>query len=128
MIKICVLASVLAMSCSSAFAEVTVSKVIPGYRCMSLNLTDAQMADPSVVVEIKSAPNASAPNIGTASAIVVTSSPLKVENGFARVLHLNGKTGWIPVDDLRPWRAADGGKATCVPAIMSNGRIGFDIH
>ena len=128
MFKVFVLTSLLAMAHGAAFAEVTVSKVIPGYRCMSLNLTDAQMADPSIMVEIKSSPNASAPNVGTASALVITSAPMKVENGFARVLHLNGKTGWIPTNDLKPWRPADGGKTTCTPAVMSNGRIGFDIH
>jgi hypothetical protein len=116
------------VSASAAFGDAPQSRPIPGYQCMSLNLTEAQMSDPSVVVEIKSQPSPSAPNIGTAGSIVIVSKPENVVNGYARVLHLNGKVGWLPVGDLRVWQSADGVRRTCTPSTLANGRIGFAVR
>lgn len=91
---------------------------LPGYVCMML-------ADPDAGSPILQAPSATAPRIGIASAIVIVASPPQTLNGFARVMHFDGRPGWVDASRLRTYRAAADPRATCTPTRMDNGRIGF---
>lgn len=99
---------------------------LQGYKCMSLNLTQQQMMDPSVRVPIKSGPSASAPVTGNAIATVIAASPLVENQGYIKVLELNGHTGWIQAGFLKPWVNPGGNGQRCYPAMLPTGRIGFD--
>lgn len=102
---------------------------IPGYRCMSLDLSDQELIDPHVVVPIKAEPSSDAPTSSTAASIVFVASPSDQTNDYFRVLQFNGKTGWIKADIVKPWSSPDGDtKATCTPSMMSDGRPGFAIR
>jgi hypothetical protein len=87
------------------------------------------MMDPSVVVPVLSQPSRDAPAIGRASALVIVVSPLKVVDGYVAVLQFNGTPGWVAGRFLKPWKDTPvGPRQTCVPSVMSNGRIGFDFR
>ncbi len=87
--------------------------------------TEAETWDESKLPAIYGAPSSSAQKVGTIGARAIVASPLHVENGFAEVLRLDGKKGWIKVDLLLPYpKSADPSK-TCVPSYMSDGGIGF---
>jgi hypothetical protein len=103
----------------------TVLQVIPGTKCMTLNLTPEQMIDPKIVVIVREAPDANAPEVGTASATVVVRDPIVARNGHVETLFPNGRTGWIEARLVRPWRPGPGSRPTCTPALMSTGAIGF---
>jgi len=112
---------------SLALAErVSVVRHIPGYRCMALNLSPEQMMDPSVEVPVYSQPSTASPKIGVAGATVAARDPLVSSKGFVQVLFPSGQTGWIAASALKSWRPAAGTHGTCVPAQLSNGRLGFD--
>ncbi len=95
----------------------TAVQPIPGYVCMALQPPDA--APPVLVL-----PSPSAPHLGIASATMIVASPLQTMNGYAKVLHLDGRIGWVEASKLRPWRSASDPSATCTPSIMSDGRPG----
>lgn len=97
----------------------TIVQLIPGTKCMALNLTHEQMIDPKIVVIVREAPDANAPEVGTASATIVVRDPVVTRNGYVETLFPNGRTGWIEARLLRP-------RQSCRPALMSNGAIGFD--
>lgn len=101
-------------------------KPLTGYACMSLNLTEQQMMDPSVHVPIRSSPSAEAPVTGNAVATVIAKSPEQQENGFLQVLQLDGRVGWVEAQFLKPWKNPGGNGQRCYPAMMSNGRVGFN--
>lgn len=115
-----------------AAAQSTVSihaiRPIPGYVCMALNLSDRQMMDPSVHVPIRVAPSSDAATTGNAIASVIVAWPKREENGYLQVLQLNGRTGWIQAQFLKPWQNPSGNGQRCYPSMMSNGRVGFDYH
>ena len=113
---------------AQSFTPAHVVHDLPGYTCMSLNLSERQMMDPSVHVPILTSPFPNAAPIGDASAIVVVASPERPENGYVQVLHLNGRTGWISSQFLKPWSNPGYTGDHCYPSLMSNGRIGFDFH
>jgi hypothetical protein len=98
---------------------------LPGYACMMLNLSPAQMQDDSVNVPIYAQPSASSPKVGNAAAVVIATSPLNVVHGFGEVLFPNGRQGWIEAKMLRPYANASNPNAHCTPSLMSNGRPGF---
>jgi len=103
-------------------------KPLDGYVCMSLNLSQEQMMNPSVHVPIRSAPSAEAPVTGMAAAIVITKWPEEQERGYLRVLQLDGRLGWIDARYLKPWVNLGNTGDRCFPSLMSNGRIGFAFH
>jgi len=110
-----------------AFAErVSVVRHIPGYRCMALNLSPEQMMDRSVEVAVYSQPSTTSPKLGVAGATVAVRDPTVASKGFVQVLFPSGQTGWMAASVLKPWRPAAGTHGTCVPAQLSNGRLGFD--
>jgi hypothetical protein len=98
---------------------------LPGYICMDLNLSEAQMMDPSVHVPIMTEPSANSKPLGYAMATVIVASPPHEAGGYLEVLHLDGKRGWIASRYVRPWRNPGTSGHKCIPSLMSNGRIGF---
>lgn len=103
-----------------------VVRAIPGYRCMSLNLTESQLLNNSAPVPVRSAPSSSAPQVGVAGATVAVASPLHPVNGYLQMMFPNGAKVWIAADRLRPWRSPSNPQARCTPALLSNGKPGFD--
>jgi hypothetical protein len=101
---------------------------LPNYACMALNLPSDEMMNPNIQVPILSSPRSASTLIGRASSIVIVSDPLITSNGYVRVLHLNGKTGWIPERFIKAWVSPGDTGDRCFPALLSNGRIGFDFH
>jgi len=97
-------------------------KRLDGYGCARLNATDAQMMNPKGTgIIIREAPDPGAPVGTTAPGVVFVRTPSHVVGGFAEVLQLNGKPGWIERRNLKPFDP----NARCTPSLMSNGRIGI---
>ncbi|GLR66564.1 hypothetical protein GCM10010909_12440 [Acidocella aquatica] len=117
-------ATVLAQQATPSHA----ATVLSGYACMALNLPAGEMMNPDIQVPIYSDPTSSSTQIGRASAIVIVSFPLVLTDGYARVLHLNGKTGWISEKYIKTWVNPGGTGDHCYPVLLSNGRIGFEFH
>lgn len=111
------LAVVLLVPAAALAAGLTAVQPIPGYVCMALRSPDA--APPVLVL-----PSPSAPHLGIASATMIVASPPQTMNGYTKVLHLDGRIGWMDASKLRPWRSASDPSATCTPSIMSDGRPG----
>jgi hypothetical protein len=100
----------------------------PGLACMSLDSQALQTMQQSDLPPVLSAPNPSAARLGYPSAIVFVKWPLVQQSGYTEMERLNGQTGWIATNRLTTWHPLNGGNARCVPAIMSNGRLGTSIH
>jgi len=97
-------------------------QTLDGYGCARLNVTDAQILDrKGTGIVIREAPNPSAPVGTNAAGIVFVRTPAHVVDGFAEVLQLNGKPGWIETRSIKPFDP----NQRCVPSRMSNGRIGI---
>lgn len=111
---------------SSAHA-LTAVRPIDGYVCMNLKWSgkEEDLWDESKLPAVYSDSSASSQKIGNVGAIAIVASPMRVQNGFAEILHLNGKKGWVEADLLVPYPKATDPSKTCVPSYMSNGRIGF---
>ena len=119
-----VLASHLVGLAPSANA-VNVSRPIPGYICMSLNITDAQAHDFSFQVPFHSEPNPGSSTIGAVTASVAVRSPLHEVNGFIEALTLTGRVGWVPARFLKAHSSPLDPTARCVPVVLPDGRLGF---
>ncbi len=94
-------------------------KPLSGFQCLAL--ADPNGPPPPVL----QSPSATAPRVGIAGATVIAASPVQGMNGYVKVMHLDGRPGWIEADKLRPWRSASDPRATCTPAMMSDGKPGF---
>ena len=101
---------------------------LPGYACMAPNLTPEQMSDPKIRIHYYDAPSSSAHVVGWAAAVVLVRAPQQAEHGYLEALFPNGRTVWIKRADVRPWQSRYAPAAQCFPALMSNGKPGFDIH
>ena len=98
---------------------------LPGYSCMSLNLTEDQVRDFNALPPVMQQPSSTAPKLGVAGAIVMTVDPARVTNGYAAVLMPDGRSGWVQAGRLHPYRNAANPLVRCVPSMMSNGKPGF---
>ncbi len=98
---------------------------LPGYVCMQLALTPAQLTDPKVGVPVREAPNNAAKVVGYAANTVIAETKPHLTAGFRQVLRADGETGWIDAKYLRPWSNPFAPTARCSPAIMSDGKPGF---
>ena len=114
-----------ALAPSAHAQDVRAVRTLDGYVCMNLNLPDARIRDPAAPrVPIRVAPRADAA-VGTlATPIVITKTPEHVVDGYAEVLQLNGKPGWIESNMIVPYRSASNPFARCTPSVLSNGRVG----
>lgn len=98
---------------------------LPGYVCMQLALTSAQLLDPKVGVPVRENPSRTAPIAGYAATTVIVQSPPQPQEGFLKVLRPSGDPGWIEAGYLKPWSNPYAPNARCVPSMMSNGKPGF---
>lgn len=99
---------------------------LTGYECMALNLSEAELFDFDKLPPVLSAPRADASRIGVASASVIVASPRRTVGGYVEMLHMDGRSGWVEAGKLRPWVNRNRPSTRCYPAMMSNGRPGFD--
>ena len=110
----------------AAYAQgLTAVRPLPGYVCMDLNLSAAQIRDDTIQVPVRTIPSVTAPQAGIAGATVIAVSPIRLVDGFAEILFPNGKHVWIAANMIRPYRSASNPNATCTPSLMSNGKPGF---
>ena len=114
---------VLALPANAQF--LTAVKPLPGYVCGRLNMPPDQVINPSFNVPVFSGPSDSSSKVGQASAALIVKSPLHVQNGFAEILLLDGRPGWLPANLIGPYATAAIPNARCTPSLMSNGRPGF---
>lgn len=114
------------MMCTGTSADAGTTHDLHGYECMALNLTQQQMMDPSIRIPIRSAPSSSAPVTGNAIATVIAAAPVVRTGGYIKVLQLNGRSGWIDGRYLKNWTNPGGNGQRCFPAVLPNGRLGFD--
>lgn len=103
---------------------------LPGYACAMLNVSEAVMRDGPFPVVLSQPRNDAAPLMtaggpAVASMKMIVAAPAETVGGFARVMHLDGQSGWIEAKNLRPFRSLSDPKATCTPAMMSDGKPGF---
>ena len=120
-----VLLATMAVGHTAAAQGLTAVKPLAGYVCMRLNLTREQMLDNSLSVPVFAHPSSTSPKIGEASATVITKSPMESQNGFAKILFLDGRPAWIPQNLLMPYATAAAPNAHCTPSLMSDGKPGF---
>ena len=111
----------------AAMAEgLHVVRALPGYTCMMLNVTQQQSMDFSFHVPVRATPSSVAPVVGNALGVVAVRDPLQQVNGFVEALFPTGQTVWIAAIMLRPYHSLGDPTAKCVPAMLSNGKPGFD--
>ena len=102
-----------------------VVRLLPGYSCKVLNITEAQSMDPAFHTPYYSQPSASAPVAGYAGLQVAVKDPIHNVNGFDEAMFPNGGSVWIQANLLKDYHSLGDPTAKCVPALMSNGRQGF---
>jgi hypothetical protein len=116
----------MALSSMTCIAQTTrAARPLPGYACMSLNITDAQAQDFKFHVPFYSAPDASSQAVGYAGSQVAVRYPTHQVNGFVEALFPTGSSVWIAASYLRPYHSTLDPTARCVPVVMANGKQGF---
>lgn len=103
----------------------TAIKPLAGYACMRLNLPREQLLSPDLDVPVYQEPSTSSPRLGKAAAALIVRSPMIVRDGFAEMLFLDGRVGWVSASVLGPYATPSNPNARCTPSMMSNGRPGF---
>lgn len=98
---------------------------IPGYTCMSLNITDAQAHDFNFEVPIRITPNNSSQVIEVASGTFPVRMPRREVGGFVEVLTSTAKAGWISARYVRPYFAPLDPSSKCFPVLSPSGRVMF---
>ncbi|ATR19654.1 hypothetical protein CTJ15_04680 (plasmid) [Roseomonas sp. FDAARGOS_362] len=106
-------------------AGLKVTGHIAGYECMGLR-DGFQEATWDQLPRVLAEPRANAPQVGIATISVIVKSPHVARNGYLEVMHLDGRPGWVDQRVLVPWVNRNAPGVRCVPAMMSNGRLGFD--
>jgi hypothetical protein len=89
-----------------------------GYQCYTvdgdrLGLTQQDYFSGRRFPLVLGAPAADAEVVGRVAVILYVKWPLKIENGFVEVLYHTDRLGWVPRDDIRPLRKADGTSGGC---------------
>ncbi len=121
MTRITLAAASVLCAVSAMAAEPQVVHPLDGVACTVLNVPEAQLADRhGPGVPILADPRPDAATLVTASNIVFAKTPRHVVNGYAEVVTLDNRPGWIAADKIRPFDPL----ARCVPSLMSNGRVG----
>ena len=115
--------------CGPAHAQgLQAVRPVPGHVCMQLALTPEQNADPMRGVPVRNAPAPSDRIASWAPSVVIVPAPQQPTAGFLQVLLPDGQHGWVRATALKPWSNPYAPSRRCVPSILSNGRIGFDVH
>ena len=124
------IASSLAMMFNPSAQGLEAVKPIDGYKCMSLkvgalNVTQEDLFRGNGLPAVYAKPSEKSEQLGTNGKTIIVAWPLKEANGFVEILRLNGQRGWISEKVIKPYATANGSPGTCVPSIMSDGKIGF---
>ena len=116
---------VTAISTNAMSAGLHVMHPLGGYTCKMLNISEREAMSPTPVVHVKSSPSDEASDIGWAPLTVAVKDPQTSRNGYLEMKTLAGKTGWIAQSFVTDWHSKAQPSATCYPAVMSNGHLGF---
>lgn len=100
---------------------------LPGNDCMQLALTREQISDPNLSVPVRDIPSSSGRILAEAATVLIVPTSQKPAAGFLQVLLSDGRRGWVQAAVLKPWRSSASPNRHCVPSVMSNGSIGFDV-
>ena len=106
----------------------SVVRSVPGLKCMLLDDAALAATQQRALPPVLSSPDPSAKQLGYTGSIVFVKAPAEEQNGYFRVVRLNGQPGWIDATRLQPWHPMNGGSAKCYPSLMSNGLLGADVH
>ena len=98
-------------------------RFLRNYRCMMIteNPSRGESGPPPILAN----PRAEAPQLGPASEPTIVDDPPRVVNGYARVLLLDGRSGWVRRDRLRNWTVAASPRLRCYVERMPDGRLEF---
>ncbi len=119
----------LLLLCGSADAQgLQAVRPVPGHVCMQLAITPEQNADPTRGIPVRNSPSLSDRIASWAPSVVIVPAPQQPTAGFLRVLLPDGQHGWVQAIALKPWSNPYAPNRRCVPSVLSNGRIGFDVH
>lgn len=110
---------------SQPYTPVHVVQDLPGWQCMSLTSVYGPLGTNAPPVPVFAAPSSDSPQVGTGAGVIIVPKPLHPTNGRTEMIWPNGQRVWISVGELSPWRSLNDPKATCQPALLSNGRYGF---
>jgi len=103
------------------------TRPLQGNDCMQLALTSEQISDPNLSVPVRDTPSASGRILAEAATVLIVPTSQKPAAGFLQVLLSDGRRGWVQAAILKPWRSSTNPNRHCIPSIMSNGTIGFDV-
>ncbi|MEN3177331.1 hypothetical protein ABDK75_15240 [Gluconobacter sp. OJA] len=120
------LLAVLAASYSFSASASPIKPVSPlaGYKCLTLNATDAQMMDPNFSIPFRESPSDQAAVVAPATTLVPVNTAVQPVNGYYQTVNLARKTMWISAKWLQPYANVHPGR-TCTPYVMTNGSVGF---
>jgi hypothetical protein len=121
-----ILALCLTFSSGASAQDVHVVRILNGFQCISLAKLWNGIGQQPPRVHVYGSPDPNAAPIGFAGETLIAPSPLKVEAGRIPIIWPNGRTVWVNQTDTARWHVASDPKATCTPALLSNGRYGHD--
>jgi hypothetical protein len=101
-------------------------RLLAGYECKMLKLTEDQSLSQSTRIPVRIEPSPDAQIVGIASGQMAVRQDAEPTNGFLEAINLSGRKVWVAADALTDYHSRSDPNATCKPAIMSNGRIGFE--
>ena len=104
---------------------VHVVRLLEGYQCMALTSSYGPQGHLAPPVPVYSGPEKDAHQVGMGAGVIVVPTPLRPQNGRTSMVAINGTVVWIDLSLITPWHSLNDPKATCKPAVMSNGRVGF---
>jgi hypothetical protein len=126
------LALALAFIGSSAHAEqLEPGSPLFGYQCYSLNevalkLTPESAWEGKGFPPVFEGPSSESKRLGSAAGLIYVDWPLRKENGFVRILRLEGQIAWISESVIRPLYRDPGSKGGCTLKWHGN-RIQFSL-
>lgn len=100
---------------------------LPGTDCMQLTLSREQISNPSLSIPVRDIPSATGRVLAEAATILVAPAPQQPTAGFLQVFLSDGRRGWVAATVLKPWRSSSSPNRRCIPSVMSNGLIGFEV-
>ena len=108
---------------SARAEEPGAARLLRNYRCMMI--TEDPSRGGSGPPSVLATPRVDAPQLGPASEPTIVDDPLRVVNGYARVLLLDGRPGWVRRNRLRNWTVAASPALRCYVERMPDGRLEF---
>lgn len=128
MYRLLISALVFSLNCGLARSEyLSAVRPLPGNDCMQLALSREQIADPKLSIPVRDMPSPSGRVLAEAATTLIVPAPQQPTAGFLQVLLSDGRRGWVQAAVLKPWRSPTNPNRQCIPSVMSNGLIGFDV-